>query len=107
MIQKGREALASSRALSALDGEINEHSPYVYMVDYNLGDIVEIRNSHGVTSNMRVTEQIFVSDENGIRSYPTLAIDLFIDPNTWFSWDYNQVWDSLPSTGDTGFWEDA
>lgn len=107
MISKGREALANARAVSTLDGEINQSSPYTYMLDYNLGDLVEMRKADGVTNHMRVTEQIFVADSNGERSYPTLVVDLFITPGTWFAWDYNEVWDDLPTTGTTGFWEDA
>jgi hypothetical protein len=90
--QKGQEALAEHRALSAFDGEITHYSTYVYRVDYNLGDIVEMRTGDGVTNNMRVTEQIFVSDGEGDRAYPTLAVDLFITPGSWNSWG-NETWD--------------
>ena len=51
-----------------------------------------MRNSDGITNQMRVTEQIFVSDIQGERAYPTLAIDRFITPGSWFAWDYNQTW---------------
>lgn len=92
MIQRGKEALSKNRRFTAFDGEIDQRSKYKYGIDYLLGDIVELRNSNGFTNNMRVTEQIFVSDREGDRSYPTLEINSFVTPGTWLSWDYNQVW---------------
>lgn len=100
--QRGREELAKYRKLSAFDGEIPLINTYKYGVDYNLGDLVEMRNIDGATNQMRVTEQIFVSDAEGERAYPSLAIDLFITPGSWFAWDFNQTWENA-----TGFWADA
>jgi hypothetical protein len=92
MLQKGQEALAAHRPLAALDGELSQYSKYKYMRDYRLGDLVEMRNSDGATNHMRVTEQIFVSDASGSRSYPTLSVNRFITPGSWDSWG-NETWD--------------
>lgn len=92
MLKRGQEALAAHRPLSALDGEISQFSKYKYMRDYRLGDLVEMRNSDGATNLMRVTEQLFVSDAQGDRSYPTLSINQFITPGSWNSWG-NETWD--------------
>lgn len=92
MLQKGQEALAAHRPLAALDGEINQYSKYKYMRDYRLGDLVEMRNSDGATNHMRVTEQLFVSDAQGDRAYPTLSVNRFITPGSWDSWG-NESWD--------------
>lgn len=83
LIQRGKEELAKTRAIAAFDGEIDQYSQYKYGVHYNLGDIVEQRNTDGVISHMRVTEQIIVSDAQGDRSYPTLALNSFINPGSW------------------------
>lgn len=101
MIQRGKEELSKNQRFAAFDGELNQYSTYKYGVDYNLGDLVELRNIDGVTNNMRVTEQIFVSDKEGERSYPTLSINKFITPGSWSAWDYNQVWIDL---GLTEYW---
>jgi hypothetical protein len=93
--QRGREALAEHRLVIAFDGEIPQFGSYTYGIDYGLGDLVEKQNVDGVTTNMRVTEQIFVSDAEGDRSYPTLAIDTLITPGTWLSWTSNEVWDDV------------
>lgn len=95
MIQLGREELAKNRSYSAFDGELNQNSAYKYGVHYNLGDLVELRNTDGATNVMRVTEQIFVSDAEGDRAYPTLAISQFITPGTWLSWKSQQVWQDV------------
>lgn len=101
--QKGKEELSKAKALTAFDGELPLNSPYPYEIAYQLGDIVEMRNVDGATNQMRVMEQIFVSDATGERSYPSLVLDQFIIPGTWLSWDFNQVWETVDGTwGDLG-----
>lgn len=95
MVQRGREELAKNRVVAALDGEVSQTSQYKYGLDYNLGDLVEIRSSDGVTSNMQVTEHIFVSDREGDRSYPTLSLNAFVTPGSWLGWNPTQVWSDL------------
>jgi hypothetical protein len=97
---KGLDALAKANSLFAFDGEVTQYSPFKYGRDYLVGDIVEARNDDGATNHMRVTEQIFVSDKEGDRSYPTLTVNRYIMPGTWETWgnetwadgDPNQVW---------------
>lgn len=86
MIQRGKEALSKARAYGAFDGEVEQHSQYKYGIDYNLGDLVETQNDDGATNVMRVTEQIFVQDGEGERSYPTLTVQQFITEGSWASW---------------------
>lgn len=71
--QEGAKALSEHRTLQAFDGEVNQNSNYQYEIDYFLGDLVEMLNTDGMTNNMRVTEQIFVEDQEGERAYPTLS----------------------------------
>jgi len=101
LINKGLDALAKTRPIAAFDGEINQYGKNKYNRDYFLGDLVEMRNSDGATNIMRVTEQIFVSDGEGDRSYPTLTLNSSILPDVWDSWgtetwdggDPDEVWD--------------
>jgi hypothetical protein len=53
---------------------------------------------------MRVTEQIFVSDSQGERSYPTLTVNTFITTGSWLSWMNNKVW--LDLDGDATTWSE-
>lgn len=85
VLQRGQQELAKNTAFQAFDGEINQRSQYKYQRDYYLGDIVEQRNEDGVSNLMRVTEQIFVSDREGERAYPTLAKNTFVNTGSWLS----------------------
>lgn len=96
MRQRGREALAEHRVLEVLDGEIDHYSTrYQYGRDYGLGDLVELRNVDGTTNQMMVTEQIFASDEEGHRWFPTLTLHEYVQPGSWMSWSQNRQWESL------------
>lgn len=95
LIQRGKEELSKSRTFQAFDGEISQNSSYVYGTHYNLGDLIETRNADRVANNMRVTEQIFVSDREGERAYPTLTLNVFINTGSWLSWLNNKTWSEL------------
>ena len=92
MIQRGYEALIKHREEFVLDGEAREDGIYTYGVDYHLGDVVEMREPSGSANRMRVTEQIFVSDSEGIRAYPTLSKDLYVSAGSWLSWNSQITW---------------
>ena len=95
LIQRGNEQLAAARMYQGFDGEISQNSQYVYGRDYNVGDLVEMQNIDGVANQMRVTEQIFVEDNQGFRSYPTLTTNAFINTGSWLSWMNNKEWFDL------------
>lgn len=96
MRSRGKEELAKHRVLEAFDGEIDHYnSQYVYGRDYGLGDLVEMRNQDGQTNQMMVTEQIFASDAEGHRWYPTLTLFQYVQPGSWASWNQNKQWGSL------------
>jgi Siphovirus ReqiPepy6 Gp37-like protein len=89
---EGQLALASQRILYQFTGELPQNIPYVYGVDYHLGDKVEERSSDGIGNQMLVTEQIFSSDNTGERQYPTLTITEVITPGTWVAYDPTIDW---------------
>ena len=90
--QRGRQELSKHRMVVAFDGEIPQEGGYIYGLHYHLGDLVEQRNADGLATNMRVTEQIFISDNTGDRSYPTLAVDQVVIPGSWKSWSSGVEW---------------
>lgn len=104
MIQRGREALAQNRQLAAFDGELTANSGYNYGTHYHLGDLVEQQSGSGSSSVLRVTEQIFISDANGDRNFPTLTINRFITPGSWDDYDPSEDWDEVDEDLD---WDDA
>jgi hypothetical protein len=74
LMQEGLQALRDQQEIYSFDGQLPPTVPYIYGVDYNLGDLVEERDDMGNVSLMLVTEQIFTSDDTGDRSYPTLSL---------------------------------
>lgn len=88
----GKQELAKLGRLAAFDGEVSQFGSYKAGVDYLLGDLVEIQSETGANTIMRVTEQIYASDSQGDRSYPTLSVNKYITPGSWLSWDYAQTW---------------
>lgn len=95
LLGRGTSELSKALTVQALDGEISQASQYKPGRDYNLGDLVEMRNVDGVANNMRVTEIIYASDAEGERSYPTLSINQFINTGSWLSWLNNKMWAEL------------
>lgn len=96
LVQAGWDELMKSRPIVAFDGAVVPDSQYKYEVDYFMGDLVELRSSTGATAYMRVDEYIFVQDEQGERSYPTLVTKAYKEPGTWESWKYDVDWDLFP-----------
>lgn len=95
LIQRGSEELSKARTYQGFDGEISQSSQYKPGRDYNLGDLVEMRDVDGTTNEMRVTEIIYASDNEGERSYPTLSINKFINTGSWLSWLNNKMWSEM------------
>lgn len=102
--QRGKQELALHRQFMAFDGELHPNSQYKYGVDYNVGDLVEMQAKDGGINVMQVVEQIFVSDKEGERSYPTLEVNQFITAGSWLAWPPAQVWFDLDSSPET--WAD-
>lgn len=101
--QRGQQELAKTRPITGFDGKIPIKSGLTYRTDYFLGDLVEQRSESGARRIMRVTEQIFVSDKEGERSYPTLTQDSLVVSGSWDAvlatkhWDdyTTEKWDSM------------
>jgi len=95
--QVAEEELTRSRTTVVFDGEIYQHSDFVYERDYFLGDLVEVRGNNGGAAYMRVEEQIIKEDASGISSYPSLVTKDSISPGTWRSWKYDVDWVDMGS----------
>lgn len=97
----GEQALRQNRDLDLFDGEISQRGVYKYGTDYGLGDYIEMRGLDGSVQFKRVTEQIFVSDAEGDRSYPTLSSDKYNSTGNWWTTE-QRMWIEFT----TEFWED-
>lgn len=97
----GLQELSKVRSYSAFDGELNERSNYTYGLHYELGDRVEQRTVDGVVTFRRVTEQIFAQDEQGERSYPTLATNYYVNEGSWLSFNDDTEWLDYDASAET------
>ena len=105
LVQRGRKLLAQHIPVIMMEGEANIHSGYQYNVDYALGDRVEFRDSVGNRSIMVVTEQVFVVDAEGTKSYPTLSYYGLSTAGTWDAYNPTQYWLDVPDDAEHE-WED-
>lgn len=103
LYQRGQEELAKVRVTQAFDGEISQTTQFKPGRDYNLGDLVEMRNDDGSSNRMRVTEMIFAEDGEGERAYPTLALNTFVSAGSWLSMGTTEwadmdaeTWEEMP-----------
>ena len=63
LIERGRTKLAEYYAVESFTGEVDVSDSYEYKTDYDIGDIVAVKNSYGITAAARITE-IDESEDN-------------------------------------------
>lgn len=105
MKARGKMELALRKAYLGFDGVVRQDSQYLYQKDYFLGDLVEVRQETGATNIMRVSEQIFASDQEGTRMYPSLEKVTFVDVGTWMAVQADQRW--LDLSADVTSWSQS
>ena len=71
--QKAQELLANASQLTLMEATISPNAKYAYRKDYIVGDTVYVVGNYGVSSKMRVIENVESQDETGYSSYPTLG----------------------------------
>jgi len=71
LLTRGYEKLAEYGAVTSFEGQIEPEVTFIYKTDYNLGDIVAIESSYGISVNARITEVVEVDDDNGYRVEPS------------------------------------
>lgn len=69
LIAEGKEKLSEQAVTTSFEGEVDTNS-YKYKTDYNLGDLVTVKNEYGITSNARITEVIETWDDEGYTVEP-------------------------------------
>lgn len=72
LAQRGAEELAKCSTSEAVSGSVLQ-SQFVIGTDYNLGDIVEIKNQYGISMQARVTEVVENWSDSGYTMLPTFA----------------------------------
>lgn len=74
LTQRAIDALANNNYIRMLDGQLVPQPQFVYGTHYNLGDIVELRDTSNVGQPARITEYIRSQDTSGEVAYPTLSV---------------------------------
>lgn len=81
LVNNGQQKLSEHEQITSLGGRVLQNASFVYGVDWDLGDIVTVRNKDwGVTMNTRITEikEIYEPNNTGLEvifgnSIPTLS----------------------------------
>lgn len=70
----GSTALAQAKPIARFNGSINQDlSPYLFGVDYDLGDIVKFVGDYGLEEKARLVEYIRSEGPDGVKEFPTFA----------------------------------
>lgn len=72
LVQKGVEKMVDLVPETAFEGEIDATTMYTYGIDYEVGDICEIRNEYGMNDTVRITEVVQTWEADGYTCIPTL-----------------------------------
>lgn len=67
---QGAEALVGHDYKTSFEGQIIPDVNYKYKTDYNLGDIVKIKNKYGISVNARITEVLESFSDEGYKIEP-------------------------------------
>lgn len=73
LLSRGQGALAETGLKMSFEGAIVPDVTFIYKQDYNLGDIVTVRNEVGIQAAVRITEMVEVQDDNGYSLEPELV----------------------------------
>lgn len=72
--KRAKDAIVNNNYVRLLDGQLVPQNPFVYGVDYTLGDVIELRDPTSTVQKARITEYIRSWDSAGETAYPTLSI---------------------------------
>lgn len=73
LAERGNTGLSEAPIVQSMEGTIEPMQMYAYKVDYFLGDIVTVKNKHGITVDTQVLEVVEVWDEDGYTCTPTFG----------------------------------
>lgn len=70
LIARGLDKLKSYGETTTFNGSVIPNVTFKYKSDYNLGDIVEVKNEFGLSAFARIVEVVEVMDDNGYSLEP-------------------------------------
>lgn len=69
---RGLEKLSEAAKTETFEGDV-DFGAYTYRTDYDVGDLVTIRDRHGITANTRITAVEEIEDGDGYTVTPTFS----------------------------------
>jgi hypothetical protein len=73
LVTRGLQDLATRTITEGLDATLS-NILYEYGEDYNIGDIVRVRDLFGIDAKARITSMIYSVDDSGEQYYPTIEL---------------------------------
>jgi hypothetical protein len=75
--ERGKQKLAEMKEIHSFDSEIMTDGPFRYKEDWDLGDVVTVRNSSwNMTLDARITEVVEIYEPNGFRLEATFGSNI-------------------------------
>lgn len=68
------EELAETNITKVFDASVDASRQFIYRKDFDIGDVVQIKNEYGYESKARITEIIISSNTEGDGLYPTFTV---------------------------------
>lgn len=97
----GESELERYSMVTSFTGEVPPITGYIYGKDYNLGDVINITDGQGYGTTMRITQNVYSEDREGVKNTPGFEQVSMITPGTWSSLIDGETWSEIP-----GFWKD-
>lgn len=72
--RRAKDALVNNNYVRMVDGELVPQNAFKYGTDYNLGDVIELRDENEIADKARVVEYIRAKSATGDLAYPTLSV---------------------------------
>ena len=69
---RGLEKLSEAAKTETFEGDV-DFGAYTYRTDYDVGDLVTIRDRHGITANARIVAVEEIEDGDGYTVSPTFS----------------------------------
>ena len=69
---RGLEKLVEAGKTETFEGDVDTGS-YIYRTDYDVGDLVTVRDKHGITANVRITAVEEIEDGDGYTVTPEFS----------------------------------
>lgn len=73
LASRGSEELDKVAPTTYFEGEVDTSRQFVHGIDFNIGDIVQLRNEYDIEGCARVTELVLSNDQNGATAVPTFT----------------------------------